>query len=56
MLHSPFLCATSGVSSCLSIPSRSVLTSSGGGKVPERQGKQRDTLYLAFSALPHING
>ena len=54
MFHSPsFFCVKSSVS-CFSSFSR--FKSSGGGKVPERKGKQKDTLYLAFDALPYING
>ena len=56
LFHSPFtLCLKSSVRSCFSSSSRSALKSSGEGKVPERKGKQRDTLYLVFSALPYIN-
>ena len=57
MFHSPStLCVISSVRSCSSSSSKSAVKSSGGGKVPERKGKQRDTLYLAFSALPHREG
>ena len=61
MFHSPFflsllrLSILISSSSCFSSSSRSAVKSSGGGKVPEGKGKQRDTLYLAFSALLHIN-
>ena len=61
MFHSPFslflrISILISSSSCFSLSSRSAVKSSGGGKVPERKGKQRDTLYLAFNALPCING
>ena len=56
MFHSPFTFLRISCLSCSSSSSRSVEKSSGGGKAPERKGKQRDTLYLAFSALPRING
>ena len=55
--HSPFILTLGSIrscSSCSSSSSRSAVKSSGGGKVPERKGKQRDTLYLAFSALPRL--
>ena len=56
MFHSPVsLCLSSSVSSFFSLSSRSAVKSSGEGKVPERKGKQKDTLYLALSALLHIN-
>ena len=56
MFHSPLsLCRSSSVSSSLSFSSRAAVKSSGEGKVPERKGKQKDTLHLAFSALLHIN-
>ena len=56
MFHSPSNpCLSSSVRICFSSSSRSEIKSSGGGKVPERKGKQRDTLYLAISALPRIN-
>ena len=56
MFYSPLsLCLSSSVSSSFSFSSRSAVKSSGGSKVPERKGKQKDTLYLAFSALLHIN-
>ena len=56
MFYSPLsLCRSSSVSSSFSFSSRSAVKSSGEGKVPERKGKQKDTLYLAFSALLHIN-
>ena len=57
MFRSPStLCVISSVRSCSSSSSKSAVKSSGGGKVPERKGKQRDTLYLAFSALPYREG
>ena len=57
MFHSPFfLCLLSSLQSRFSSSSRSAVKSSGGGKVPERKGKQKYTLYLALSALLHING
>ena len=56
MFYSPLsLCRSSSVSSSFSFSSRSAVKSLGEGKVPERKGKQKDTLYLAFSALFHIN-
>ena len=56
MFHSPSsLCLSSSASSFLSFSSRSAVKSAGGSKVPERKGKQKDTLYLAFSTLPYIN-
>ena len=60
MFHSPFILSLrlsiiKSSLSCCSSSSRSAVKSSGGGKVPEGKGKQRDTLYLAFSALLHIN-
>ena len=56
MFYSPLsLCRSSSVSSSFSFSSRSAVKSAGEGKVPERKGKQKDTLYLAFSALFHIN-
>ena len=56
MFHSPLsLCLSSSVSSPFSFSTRSAVKGTGGGKVPERKGKQKDTLYLAFSALFHIN-
>ena len=56
MFHSPLsLCRSSSVSSSFSFSSRSAVKSAGERKVPERKGKQKDTLYLAFSALFHIN-
>ena len=57
MFHLPFiLCLLSSLQSRFSSSSKSAVKSSGGGKVPERKGKQRDTLYLAFTDLPYING
>ena len=61
MFHSPFMLFLSvsiqiNCWSCSSSSSRSVEKSSGGGKVPERKGKQRDTLHFEFSALPCISG
>ena len=61
MFHSPFslflpISIQISCSSRFSSSLRSAVKSSGGGKVPERKGKQRDTLYLAFSALPHREG
>ena len=57
MFHSPFtLCLVSLASSLSTFSSRLAAKSLGGGKVPERKGKQKDILYLAFSALPYING
>ena len=57
MFHLPFiLCLLSSLHSCFSSSSKSAVKSSGGGKVPERKGKQKDTLYLAFTDLPYING
>ena len=57
MFLSPFaLCLRSSVRSSFSSSSRSAVKSSVGGKVPDRKGKQKDTLYLAFSVLPYING
>ena len=56
MFYSPLsLCRSSSVSSFFSFSSRSAVESTGEGKVHERKGKQKDTLYLAFSALFHIN-
>ena len=56
MFHSPVsLCRSSSVSSFFSVSSRSAFKSAGGKKVPDRKGKQKDTLYLAFSTLPYIN-
>ena len=56
MYHSPLsLCLLSSVSSPFSLSFRCAVKSSGEGKVPERKGKQKDTLYLALSALFHIN-
>ena len=56
MFHSPLsLCLSSSVSSPFSFSSRSAVKGTGGSKVPDRKGKQKDTLYLAFSALLHIN-
>ena len=56
MFLSPFaLCLRSSVRSSFSSSSRSAVKSSG-GEVPDRKGKQKDTLYLAFSVLPYING
>ena len=57
MFHSPFtLCLVSFISRLSTFSLRLAVKSFGGGKVPERKGKQKDTLYLAFSALPYING
>ena len=56
MFYSPLsLCLSSSVSSPISFSSRLVVKSAGERKVPERKGKQKDTLYLALSALFHIN-
>ena len=56
MFHSPLsLCFSSSLSSSFSFSSRAAVKSSGEGKVTERKGKQKDTLYLAFSALLHTN-
>ena len=57
MFHLPFiLCLLSSLQSRFSSSSKSAVKSSGGGKVPERKGKQKDTLYSAFTDLPYING
>ena len=56
MFYSPLsLCRSSSVSSSFSFSSSSEVKSAGEKKVSERKGKQKDTLYLAFSALLHIN-
>ena len=56
MFHSPVsLCLSSSASSSFSFSSRSAFKSAGGKKVPDRKGKQKDTLYLVFSTLPYIN-
>ena len=55
MFHLPFaLCPLSSLRSCFSFCSKLAVRSSGEDKVPERKGKQKDTLYLAFNALPYI--
>ena len=61
MLHSPFILSLrlSIIKSSLSrssSTSSSAVKSSGGGKVPERKGKQKDTLCLLFRVSPYING
>ena len=48
MFYSPLsLCRSSSASSFFSFSSRSAVKSARERKVPERKGKQKDTLYLA---------